>query len=320
MSPRHRFAALSGIAILLFGSLWVLHSTETPPWKSSEISANPNREKSYVSNKKTKDAEPDPFRFLSYNVKNWLVSDQSPEKSTESKDAVILLISSAQPDVVGLCEIGSENDLKEVQSKLTEKGLELPYLHHTGGSDPIRHLGLLSRFPIVSTVSPKIKIPNTDHFIQRGILDATVRIGDAPVRFIGVHLKSKRTVPTFDQATLRVAESQTIRKHIDEIFLSDQSAKLIVYGDFNDHIRSLSTRTILGKYRTAEYLMPVSLKDSHGENWTHLFATHDSYSRIDFITVSPSLRSNLKRSESRIIDESGWQKASDHRPLLVAFE
>ena len=77
---------------------------------------------------------------------------------------------------------------------------------------------------------------------------------------------------------------------------------------------------ICGTYRTPGYLSPILAKDSRGETWTHRYTVEDSYSRIDFITVSQALKRHVKRNGSRIIDDPLWEAASDHRALVVRFE
>ena len=156
--------------------------------------------------------------------------------------------------------------------------------------------------------------------MQRGILDATVNIGGREIRFIGLHLKSKRVVPDFDQALLRLEEAGHARKHIDTIIDKDADALVVAYGDFNDTTRSLSSRAIYGTYRTPGYMNPIHVKDSRGETWTHRYSVEDSYTRIDFVTVSGALKRHVKRDASRIIDDPLWDTASDHRPVVVRFE
>ncbi len=320
-SPWLRFAYFLGFTFLLFFSIHLFRKAETPPWRKTGTSAQ-----TAVSAPKPlaqftqRDQSSCSFRFLSYNLKNWLTSNQTPEKSAESKQVIIRTLVSSEADVIGLSEIGSDADVREIQKLLKQAGQNFPYFHHTGGTDPIRHLAILSRFPIGSVVHPAIEIPGTNESIQRGILDVTILIDQQPHRFLGLHLKSKRVVPNFDQAELRIREAEHVRKHIDSILEKDPGAKLIVYGDFNDHIQSVSTRTILGSYGNDIALTPIQLKDSRGEKWTHYFQSQDQYSRIDFITVSKSLRSQIDPEHSRIIDLPTWNTASDHRPILATFK
>lgn len=300
------------------GGLTLFRIDSTPPWRSTtSVSQTPDSLES--SNFKISDGAK-PFTFISYNVKNWLISNQSPPKKPEAKEAVIQILAEADPDVIGLSEIGSKEDVEEIRLLMAEAGHDLPHTYHTGGVDTVRHLAILSRFPIVSTEAPSLALPGKGYSMQRGMLDVTIEVGTEKIRFIGLHLKSKRNTPEFNQALLRIDEAAHTRKHIDAILASDPEAMVVCYGDFNDTTRSLSTRAIFGTYRTPEYLSPVHVKDSRGESWTHCWAYQDIYSRIDFVTVSQPLKRRVDKKASRIIDDPEWETASDHRPVLVRFK
>ena len=270
------------------------------------------------------------LRFISYNVENWLAMDRRSNRGTlknapkpdSEKKAVVSLLANHAPDVIGLCEIGEATDLAEIQSALKAAGLDLPHSHFTGGSDPVRHLGLLSRFPITSTAKPaetEFRLHGRNFAINRGILDATVSAAGKSFRFIGVHLKSKREIEDADQEQMRVHEARLLRRHVDSILAAEPAARLVVYGDFNDTYPSMTVRTITGGPDKRLRLKPVYLRDSRKEAWTHHWSQHDIYSRIDFITLSSAMDRQVNFRASRIIDDSGWDKASDHRPLLVVF-
>lgn len=314
------FGYCLGFTFLLFAGTWYSQHAETPPWRENSGHAAEVSNPVYQPSKKTSSYEhSSAFRFVSYNLKNWLTSSQNPEKSPESKNAIIDILVSSGADIIGLSEIGSEADVLEVQQLLKKSGRDLPYHYHTGGIDPIRHLGILSRFPITSKNQPEITIHHTEHSMQRGILDVTIEINQQPIRFIGLHLKSKRIVPNFDQAELRIREAEHVRKHIDAILHENPETRLIAYGDFNDHIQSLSTKTILGNYRSPNYLTPVHMNDQRGEKWTYYYSSQESYDRIDFIAVSKSIKPSIEMEKSRIIDQPNWNVASDHRAIMISF-
>ncbi len=319
-SPWLRFSYCLGFTLLLFAGTWYSQRAETPPWKQ-DSSADPKLSYSAAqpSKRPATEVHSTAFRFVSYNLKNWLTSSQNPEKSPESKNAIIEILTNSGADIIGLSEIGSEADVIEVQKLLKKSGRDLPYFYHTGGIDPIRHLGILSRFSITSKHQPDITINHTEHSMQRGILDVTIEINGQPTRFIGLHLKSKRIVPNFDQAELRVREAEHVRKHIDTILSKNPNMHLIAYGDLNDHIQSLSTKTILGDYHSPYYLTPVQAHDQRGEKWTYYYSSQDSYDRIDFIAVSKALQPHMDRKTSKIIDAPNWNQASDHRAIMVGF-
>lgn len=270
------------------------------------------------------------LRFLSYNVENWLTmeryEDRKPvgnrPKPAKEKQQVIRILSEAKPDIIGLCEVGTKEDLREIQSMLDEAGVHLPHLHHSTGADPVRSLGLLSRHPIVSTHTAKdleYRLQGKTFHMNRGILDATVDADGWTLRFLGAHLKSKRDVPEGDQDEMRINEARLLRRHVDSIFKTEAEARLVVYGDFNDTYPSTAVRTITSHPDPEFRLRPVYLRDSRGEAWTHHWGQHDIYSRIDFVTLSDSLRDHVDYKASRILDGDDWDQASDHRALLVVF-
>ncbi|MBK1884220.1 hypothetical protein JIN85_17505 [Luteolibacter pohnpeiensis] len=271
------------------------------------------------------------LRFIAYNVENWLsmdryvnrTSQKNAPKPDSEKQAVISILARHQPDVIGLCEIGTLDDLAEIQSMLKEKGVDLPHSRFVGGSDPVRHLGLLSKFPISATGS----VENSDYqlsgktfSINRGIMDATIDARGKSYRFIGVHLKSKREVEEGDQEAMRRNEAKLLRKHLDAIFEKDHDARLIVYGDFNDTRNSASLKTAFGRYNSPGYLKPLFLKDSVGTSWTQFWSYQDVYSRIDFVTVSKSIANEVDLNSSHLLDDSNWNEASDHRAVMVNFD
>jgi endonuclease/exonuclease/phosphatase family metal-dependent hydrolase len=273
----------------------------------------------------------DGLRFITYNVENWLTMDRyvdrknlkgAPKPESE-KQAVIQLLARHAPDVVGLSEIGEASDLAEIQEDLKAAGLDLPHSHHTGGSDPTRHLGLLSRFPITSTAKPaetEFQLAGQALSINRGILDATVEARGKSYRFIGVHLKSKRDVEVGDQEAIRLHEARLLRRHVDSILEADADARLVVYGDFNDTRATPAIKAVTGNYNDPTYLTAIPAKDSDGHAWTYHWPLHDIYSRIDFIMVSRGIRGDVVFEAAKIIDDPEWDEASDHRPILAIFK
>ena len=270
-------------------------------------------------------------RFITYNVENWLTTERringkpakGKSKPEKQKQAVIQLLTRHTPDVIGLCEIGTPDDLAEIQGRLKSAGLNLPYSHFTGGIDPVRHLGLLSRFPIKATANAAettFPLAGRTFSINRGILDASVIAHQKMYRFVGAHLKSKRESDQGDQEAIRFNEARLLRRHVDSILQENANARLIIYGDFNDTRASPSIKTIVGNANRSTDLMAIRVKDSRQETWTHRWDMNDLYSRIDYIMVSEALRKEVDLSNAKIIDDAGWEDASDHRPVMAVFK
>ncbi|GAA5119880.1 hypothetical protein GCM10023212_12620 [Luteolibacter yonseiensis] len=246
----------------------------------------------------------------------------APKPESEKQDVVRMLVRHS-PDIIGLCEVGTAADLADLQERLKTAGLNLPHTHFTGGSDPVRHLGLLSRFPILSTAKPSetsYQLDGQTFAINRGILDATLEVRGKSYRFLGVHLKSKRDVEQGDQEAMRLHESRLLRRHVDSILKENPNARLVVYGDFNDTRASPSLKTITGNYSDPTYLTAIPAKDSRQMAWTHYWEFQDIYSRIDYIMVTRALKKDVDFPAAKIIDDEEWNKASDHRPVLAIFK
>jgi endonuclease/exonuclease/phosphatase family metal-dependent hydrolase len=270
------------------------------------------------------------LRFINYNVENWLTMDRyvdrknlkdSPKPEKE-KQAVISLLVRHTPDVIGLCEIGEAADLAEIQQDLKQAGLDLPHLHYTGGSDPTRHLGILSRFPITSTAKPAVsdyQLDGKTFEINRGILDATIEAHGKSYRFLGAHFKSKRETEQGDQQAMRTHEARLLRRHLDTILSQDPDARVVVYGDFNDTRSTPAIKALTGRYNDPSYLTAIPAKDSRGHAWTHHWAINDIYSRIDFTMVTRGMKPDVDFQAAKIIDDEDWSEASDHRPILAIF-
>jgi len=271
-----------------------------------------------------------PVRFLSYNLKNYLTMttykgghESLRSKPSEETEAITNIITDAQPDILGICEIGTQEDLTRLQKRLSHQGVHLPHTHITQGADPVRSLAILSRFPI--TEKPTVEnlyysIDDSRLQMSRGILDVTIQLPERKVRFLGAHLKSKRPSRRADQEIMRRQEANLLRKHADSILTRDPQTQLIVYGDFNDTKRSHTLNTLRGRSRSPLSLSSIEIKDSRGETWTHYWNYEDIYSRFDYVMISPATTRHINKKQSSILDPDHWKKASDHRPLLVIIK
>lgn len=336
MRPRSRSSLLMRWApvsagALLFGAITLValsparEGADTPDWGIGSGSAVPERVRTVRSTPKLDGACQ--LRFVSYNLENWLTMERGDAaamlpKPEREKDALIKLLAAQQADVIGVQEIGTADDLGDLQRRLKQAGLDLPHRHLAEGGDRVRRLGLLSRFPIrPSTPAPQIdfRLEGRRQLMNRGILDVVIEVDGKPFRFIGVHFKSRREVAGLDQEEMRVLEAHTLRRHLDAVFKDHANARVVVYGDWNDTLRSAAVRTVLGNRGETGALEAVRLEDARGHAWTHHWRSEDVYSRIDYVALSRALASEVEESSSQVIDELGWDSASDHRPLRVVF-
>lgn len=272
-------------------------------------------------------AEPERLTFCSYNLRNWLTMERAPGQAPAGKPEkeraqAVKILADIHPDILGVCEIGTTEDLAELQQRLLAAGVDLPYTELTHGGDESRRLALLSRLPIKSRNSQtalKYQIGTQTLPMQRGILDVTLAITPTfDLHLLGVHLKSMRPVMEADQAEMRRNEARMLRLHIDSIFAQEPGACILAYGDFNAQRNDPTVAEIVGSPRTGDTAMQdLLLRDENGEVWTHFWDLADVYSRLDYCFVSRLLKPHVDLRNSRVHAERDFYKASDHRPLVI---
>lgn len=277
------------------------------------------------------------FRIAAYNVENYL--DQPTEtrhftKSAEAKAKIRESIHAIKPDVISFEEMGSTNALLELRDSLKAEGLDFPYWEHLSGSDTNIHVALLSRFPIIARrphTNDNFLLEGRRFSVSRGILEVDIRVNtNYSFTLLGAHLKSRLPVPEADQAELRLQEAKLLRARIDAILTANPNANFVVLGDFNDTKSSVSIRTILGSgkfklidtrpaERNGDASDPSGRASARDVTWTYYYNVEDSFSRIDYILLSPGMAREWIRSETYVLALPDWGTASDHRPIVAGF-
>jgi endonuclease/exonuclease/phosphatase family metal-dependent hydrolase len=279
------------------------------------------------------------FRVATYNAENYL--DQPTEsrkfvKSARAKAKVCESIRALNPDVIALEEMGSPNALLELRRSLKDKGLDFPYWEHVQGWDTNIHVAILSKLPITTRqphTNDSFLLDGRRFSVSRGFAEVDLQVAtNFTFTLIAAHLKSRRPVPDADEAQLRLEEAKVLRGIVDEHFKADPEAKLIVLGDFNDVKDSGSTKAVIGRgkfklidTRPAERngdtaTNPVPVFEPRNVTWTHYYGKEDTYSRVDYILLSPALARGWVKSETYILRMPNWGVGSDHRPIVATFE
>lgn len=276
---------------------------------------------------------PDPpssIRFAAWNLRNFVhlaapppPGDNTRPKSPEEVRAIVSILVELRPDILGVCEVGGKEDLAFLQARLREAGLELPHAEHVEGADPVRHVALLSRFPITARNSlPKVlyTLDTASRPVERGFLDVTVEPRPGyRLRLVGAHLKSRFDVPEADQELMRRNEAHALRRHVEQILSKAPDTNLLVYGDFNETRDRPGVRTLRGTRGAATALTELPLTDPAGDRWTYYYKDADQYSRIDYLFASKGLLPEIIHEECFIYGGRDWMKASDHRPLVAVI-
>ncbi len=267
--------------------------------------------------------------FCAYNLKNYLKIDRQPKGASSTSTgkpeneiaAVMRFLDEIKPDMLGVCEIGSEDDMLDLKVRLKARGIDLPYHELSHGGDPVRGLGFFSKYPIIqrnSQTELKYHIGEDVFPLQRGLLDVTVQLrAGYEIRCVGVHLKSKRAVPAADQMLMRRNEAHVLRLHLNSILSTQPETKLLLYGDFNEDKHEAAIAEIEGAAGLPLSMNAVRLRDSRGETWTHYWELADLYSRLDYCFISRPLQSYVNKKKSYIFDSADFYDGSDHRPLVL---
>ena len=238
--------------------------------------------------------------------------------------------------MLALQEMGGTNALLELRDSLKDEGLDLPYWEHVTGFDTNIHVAVLSKFPFIA------RRPHTDDSfllsgrrfrVSRGFAEVDVQVNtNYSFTLITAHLKSKRAVAQADEAELRLEEAKVLREKIDDRLAADPKANLVILGDFNDTKDSASTKAVIGRGKLK--LVDTRPAERNGDNtpspnpaweprnvtWTHYYGKEDTYSRIDFLLISPGLAREWVASETYVLTFPNWGVGSDHRPIVATFE
>jgi endonuclease/exonuclease/phosphatase family metal-dependent hydrolase len=268
--------------------------------------------------------------FATYNLENYVsASPKGPgdksatrAKSEQAIDALVRIIKEINPDILGVCEMGSPERFEDFKKRLADAGLGYVASEYVQAADEDRHLAFVSRFPIVERNSRgdvSYELNGKPEKVRRGFLDVTVQVNPGyKLRCVGTHLKSKLPIPE-GEALVRRLEAEQLRKHLDNILTAAPETNLICYGDFNDTKNEPAIQEIMGPKKSPHHMADLWARDDLGDRWTHYWKTADQYSRIDYIFVSPALFREVVLNKSRIYRSDIWNDASDHRPVFATI-
>jgi len=285
-------------------------------------------------------AHAETFRIAAYNVENYL--DQPTEsrrnvKSDAAKAKVREVILAMKPDVIAFEEMGSLSALLELRDSLKKEGLDLPHYEHITGFDTNIHVCLLSKFPIIARrphTNENFLLNGKRFSVSRGFTDVDIKVNDDyQFTLLGAHLKSRRTVAEADEAELRYEEGKLLRAIVDKHLAAKPDANLVVLGDFNDTYNTKAIKEIVSTGKNK--LIDTRPAEKNGDNlpnpsnprysprneaWTHYYGVEDSYSRIDYLMLSPGMAKEWIKADTYIPVVANWGQASDHRPIIATFE
>ena len=277
------------------------------------------------------------FRVATYNLNNYIeaATESRPAKTSEAKAKIREAIQQLRAEVIALQEVGSEAALAELRQSLQEMGVAYPHWEWVPGADTNIHVAVLSRFPIVgrrSHTNENFLLYGRRFRVNRGFAEIDIQVATNYLfTLMTAHLKSRRVSPQADESELREHEALLLREKIDALLKTNPNANLIVLGDFNDTKDSASLRAIRGRgslaltdtrpaERNGDTLPNLNPRfDPMNVTWTHYYGKEDTYSRIDYILLSPGMAREWNRADTYILTMPNWGLASDHRPIVASF-
>jgi endonuclease/exonuclease/phosphatase family metal-dependent hydrolase len=279
----------------------------------------------------------DTFRVASYNLEGYLdTPTQSRQaKSDDSKAKVRECILALRPDVIALQEVGTLSALLELRDSLKRDGLDLPHWEYVCGHDTNIYVAVLSRFPFTACrphTNDNFLLNGRRFHVSRGFAEVDIQVNpDYSFTLFTAHLKSQRIVAVADESELRLEEARLLREKIDARLATNPNANLVIVGDFNDLRDAPSTRILIGRGR--QKLVDTRPAERNGDTaynphhpgqprdivWTHYYAKEDTYSRIDYILLSPGMTPEWDKTETYVLTVPNWGLASDHRPIVATF-
>lgn len=277
------------------------------------------------------------FRVATYNLNNYFLTatDSRAAKSSASLNQIHTHLLALKPDILAVQELSGAADFKHLQAELKRGGLDLPHFELVTGGDTNIYNAILSRFPIVarrSHTNDSYLLHGRRFRVGRGFAEVDVAVNERyHLTVMVAHLKSKRTVPEGDEAEMRLQEATIFREKIDARFRADPKVNLVVLGDFNDTKDTKPIKALRGRGKTA--LIDTRPAERNGDNlpaertgydprnvtWTYYFGVEDSYSRVDYILISPGLEKEWIKEETYVLTIPNWGLGSDHRPIVATF-
>ena len=279
----------------------------------------------------------DTFRVATYNLNNYFLtaSDTRAAKAPESINQVHSNLLALKPDILAVQEMSGAAGLKHLQTALKAGGLDLPHFELITGGDTNIYVAVLSRFPIVnrrSHTNDSYLLHGRRFRIGRGFTEVDVQVNESyRLTVMATHLKSKRTVPTGDEAGMRLQEANLLREKIDARLKVEPNVNLVVLGDLNDTKDSKPIKALRGRGKTA--LLDTRPAERNGNSvtpagaapaarnvtWTYFYGVEDSYSRVDYILISAGLTKEWIKEETYVQTVPDWGVASDHRAIVATF-
>ena len=271
--------------------------------------------------------EPDSIQTI------WNAPGFRDSKFEEACEKVAEKVKELDADIIGLTEIGDEDDVEIFLEKLAVIGAGYDHVEVCNSSDPTgQHVVILSRFPITMIMEKfdgralYFTEPDLDETDDTGIskgMHVSVNADGKVIDIFLLHLKSERGGHEADDQ--RIAQAEVARREIFPL-LNDPTRLVVVMGDLNSEKRHETLLKLRGFYDIHPELMQTGDDYYFADfttRWTYNYK--GSKEQIDHILLSYSFDQLCKRNNpgndrwgiKTSILETTNPLVSDHNGLKV---
>ncbi len=247
-----------------------------------------------------------------YRMKNGRrIKSPKPE---EEKAELIKVLKDINADVLGIEEVGGVPYAKEFQQRLSQAGLNYPYLAVSDESSEYPQCAIFSKIPFKKTNLLATKF--FDYFGEqmrspRGMLVADFSTNGKAWRFGSIHLKSKFGAKARDKENnlFREKEAQAIAKDMQKFLKKGGLA--IIGGDFNEEPNDGAIQIL-----KRSGLVALKQENPNGKPYSYYWAKGNEYRQFDFFMISKPLEKLTDEATVLPIIKS----ASDHAPVYTDLD
>lgn len=241
------------------------------------------------------------------------------------------VINEVNPDILITVEVEDRPALQRFNDLVLKAKFQEDYPYNMlidGNDDRGIDIGIMSKFPI-QEIRSHIKDLNSENrkIFSRDCPEYDIILpGNKRIILLPNHFKSKRNGVDTESQNRRIAQG----KRVHEIAISalSRSAYVLVAGDLNDTPESLTLKELL-----VDGFTDVQSHTSYPKDRPGTFNTGSKSNKIDYLIMSPELRSKLKTTgiERRGSYHPGtWlpfdtitssvEEASDHHMVWAEFD
>jgi endonuclease/exonuclease/phosphatase family metal-dependent hydrolase len=266
----------------------------------------------------------EPFDLSSESREVWNQPGYRDQKFSEAAKAVARFIKQIDADVIGLVEVGSERDVRELLEEVRKLGLDYPYcvVGSRVEQRTYQNNAVFSKFELKELVAPipgreaydaELDDPEAERWtgVRKGLRVSFTAYGQTFHAYV-LHLTSERGGHEADAR--RIAEASIVRRHYLPLLTSGKH--LIVMGDLNDRRNEPAIRRIRGRDDIQPDLIQTGRyeyfdRDELDTRWTYDF--RGALNQIDHVLLSESIEQACTRIRSRTINHRDSLILAVHR-------